>query len=250
MVKKDIKISYESGLEISIKYSESRLKEILSNLDKKKYFAITATPIPLKEEILDIEEDKIKNLMLHPAYTRYAGWNMGFASNTADLLPTFNGIKKESGTWSLQLFRNAHIEFCAEVDYSFSWNQPEEEFREKPRFNPYAITEFPVSFIRFLKELAKLKNITNGYRIIMAFLNCGTYRLRPYAPLNIGYSIGQDNMADLNSWIYKKEFKELNSENDEEAFIFIERLYSTFNLSRDKIPFFSEKKVFEMKKEW
>lgn len=246
--KREIEISYEDGVRVSINYSNSRLKEIKSSIEGKKYFFMSATPIPLIEDIIDIEDKDIKNLMLRPTYNRSGGWNMGFTSNINDLLPTFDGIEKNLGTWSLKLFRNAHLEFHAEVDYYFSWNQPREDFHNKPRFNLHAITEFPVSFIRFLKELVQLKNLQDSYRIQMAFLNCGEYRLRPYAPHNIGYSIGEDEIATLNKWIVTKEIKKLNPENDEEAFAFIERLYHTFHMNRNQIPYFNESKIFEIKK--
>lgn len=240
----------EKEVQKSKTYGENRFDTVKKQINNKKYFFISATPVPLKDDIIDVGEEKIKNILLHPSYRRDGGWNMDFTDYHNNINPSFEGLEKNSNTWLLKLFRNGYSEFQALVDFSFSWSQGKKEFEISPRFDPYAIIEFPVSFIRFVKELIQERHLTKSYVIRMAYLNCGEYKLRPYGPRSYGHVTNRnEKSAALDNWSYEKVFEELDMSSDIEALTLVERLYSTFGHFKDKIPFFNENKVFEIRDE-
>jgi hypothetical protein len=234
--------------EESKKYNSERNALIKSEIVNDKYFFMTATPIPLEEDRTDTSDSAIQDIFFKPSYSRHGGWNMYFTDVRSNVKPIFEGLEKKSGNWALKLFRNGYLEFRASVDISFCWGQDEEEYKIKPQFNPRAVIEFPVSFIKLANELATKKKVLKSYVITMAYINCGEYRLLPYSPNSISYRVGhEEGKAILNNWYCDIIAESMDDANDKIAFKLIERIYNTFGHSKEKIPFFDDKTVFSIK---
>jgi len=239
---------FENELTKSKKFSDDRVQTIKSENKDKKIFLLTATPIPLIDESVDTNDNKIQNILRQPEYYRPNGWNMGFINNGEQLKPTFDGIEKNyADGQSLRLFRNGYLEFFKPVDYHFSWAQGDEDYKKSPRFNAYAITEFPVSFLRLIKQLVQEFGLTTSYIVKMAFFHCGDYKLCSGHPKSHAHLFPHlIKETNLDGRIYEKVIKDINTSTDAEAHILIERLYNTFGFTTEAIPFFDEQKFFQI----
>ena len=233
--------------EASKKYNAEMVRKIKTEFSEKKLFFMTATPIPVDPELIDVGDEAIQRVIKNPSSSRLRGWTMSFYDPAKDITHTFDGIEKQLGELRLRLFRNGYLDFCAVVSDSFSWGM-EDKGKEAILFNPYSITEYPVSFFRLLRELTTIVDGLNSFHVAMGFVNCGEYSLRPYGINTYGHRFGmEENKRSLDDWYFEKSFQALVREDDSDAFIFSERIYNTFSYSRDKIPYFNGEKVFEAK---
>ncbi|MDP8211663.1 MAG: hypothetical protein P9X22_00025 [Candidatus Zapsychrus exili] len=240
--------SFSENSDISKKYNSEMVGKIKSDLNGKKIFFMTATPIPFGPEIVDISDEKIQGIIKNPSSSRSSGWNMSFYDPSNDITHTFDGIEKQLGELRLRLFRNGYLDFCAIDTNSFSWAMEDKGTKDKILFNPYSITEYPVSFFRLLRELSTILDIFKSFHVSMGFVNQGKYSLRPYSLNNYAHmSDREEKNYNFEDWYFEKSFKALVSESDSDAFTFSERIYNTFGFSRDKIPYFNGEKVFEVK---
>ena len=231
--------------EISKKYSNERFTEIQSGIGKEKKFILSATPIPLREEIIDTDDEVLRKLFLHSENERSSGWNMLFGY---ECKPSFGGIEKgsNSGDRVLKLLHNGYLEFTALVNESFSWGIHDTN-EESPRFNVYGVLEYPVSFIRLLKAISERFGLPKVYWIRMAYLNCGEFRLRPYSMKSVGHMFGDDeHKTNLDNWEYLKYIGEFKQNDDNEAFSLIKAFYNKFNFDAKHIPYFGSSFVFKI----
>ena len=227
---------FKKQVEESKKYSANRFNTLEVQYDK--YFYMGATPIPLKDEVIDTGEEKIKNILNSPKYKGNSGWNMNYQ---ADIKPNFEGLEKSTFERSLKFFRNGYLEFHVSVNEAFALD-PQKSLLV---LNPYAIIEFPVSFIKLLKEIIQKNNLPGAYFIRMSYMNCGNREL-PDTVNFVERVMHNKNSDGLNNWTCERPFEALNMSNDEETFYFMERLYNTFGYSADKIPFFDANKMFNI----
>jgi hypothetical protein len=231
--------------EISKKYSNERFAEIKSGIGKEKKFILSATPIPLREEIIDTDDEVLRKLFLHPENERSSGWNMLFGY---ECKPSFGGIEKglNSGDKVLKLLHNGYLEFTALVNESFSWGIHDTN-EASPRFNVYGVLEYPVSFIRLLKAISERFGLPKAYWIRMVYLNCGEFRLRPYSMKSVGHMFGDDeHKTNLDNWDYLKYIEEFKQNGDSEAFSLIKAFYNKFSFDAKHIPYFDSSFVFKI----
>jgi hypothetical protein len=240
--------SFLENSEASKEYNAEMVRRIKSDFSGKKLFFMTATPIPVDQEFIDINDEKIQRVMKTPSSNRSRGWTMSFYDPAQDITHTFDGIEKQLGELRLRLFRNGYLDFCALVTDSFSWGMEDKGNKDVLLFNPYSITEYPVSFFRLLRELSTIVDRLNSFHVSMGFINCGEYALRPYSINSYGHMFGmEENKPSFDDWYFEKPFQVLVHENDSDAFVFSERVYNTFGYARDKIPYFNGEKIFEVK---
>ena len=140
----------------------------------------------------------------------------------------------------LKLFDNGHMEFWTPLDEGFCWRQSDEEFKKRPRLYPYAVIEYPVTFLRLYQSIIKKLNISKEFEIIIYYNNLKGYALLPFAPGIIGFE------SPININVYEKKdftFKTDIPNNflpDIEAYNLIKRFYKSFNLGPETIPFYND----------
>ena len=238
---------HELDKQEALAHNSRKFDEFKNELNSKKVFLLSATPIPLVDDIIDVDRDGIQQIMCNPkSYSRPNGWHMGFESENNSLTPFLEGIEKKSSHRSLKIFRNGYLEFRSSVDYNFSHAQEDEEYQKLPRFNPYVIIEYPVSFIRLFKELVSELGLPASVVLRMAYLDCGKYELGQYSPEAIGHRPGKT--ATIDNIVVEKIIDELDEATDIEALMLVQRIYNAFGYTRDKILFFNEKNIFELPK--
>jgi hypothetical protein len=192
------------------------------------------------------------NLVQEPGELRYAGWSLRTLDRArivrGEYLEVSNGDRK-----LLNLYEDGTFIAKAAADESFlGWGtQGDAEFAASPRLNPLAVIEFTYSFVdlyaRLVREmdprptavqlLIQLKDAwfteNNSSKLYLTPYGVDSYSWRfnderheaPEADMIREIDVSADDLADAGAVAYR----------------LVERLYTWFGLSVDKIPYASSR---------
>lgn len=230
-------------------FKDELRRRFLEKISNERFFRLAATPTSFTTIDLSGKTDKIKNVLKNPQYKRESGWTAEVVGN---FITTIEGIENDDYSWRhLKFLKNGHLEFWVKVDNSFCWKQNAEEMKTHPRFYPYVVCEYPVSFFYLLRNLLDSFSIAADYVFVGGFYNCKGAYMRPGHPNSIFYDA---SFYKPDSWEndYPLEFRErtisaqFNAE--EEAYRLVVEIYSAFGISDTKeIPFYDQNGNFFLK---
>ncbi len=208
-----------------------------SQIGLQRTFRVTGTPVDLGEVEADLDNRELQDLLEDPP-GRQGGWNskplrplrrnsLGFETDR----PDFHHLK---------FIKNGHLEFWTAIDEHFSWRQKPEEHKTNPLLYPYAVVEYPVSFLRLYRQVVDLLNIKSDCTFQMEYLNVQGAILRPYQPESIGYDHSVEGIRPLERTrlIFPKKSFPSKFDPDPTALELIKDLYYEFGYDRSHIPFF------------
>jgi hypothetical protein len=226
-------VAIQDGNTLSIE----TLKRFSADIRRQPFFRIAATPESPKENLVDVNSPDIRNLIANPAGSRYSGWNMRPEGQPIEIFSA--GIYWGSKEFEhLELFNNGHMEFSTPLGEHFCWRQSEEEFRTNPTLYSYPVVEYPVTFLRLYRELVKLVGINCEILVDMSYANVRGYALLPHKPNTWGFITGdaskkqKDESIDILRRHYPADF-----DPDTVAYELIEKVFASFGLEKNKIPF-------------
>jgi hypothetical protein len=207
-----------------------------TQIGTQRTFRITGTPVDLGEVSADLDDRRLKDLLEEPP-GRQGGWN---AKPLLPLRTNSLGFENDRTDFHhLKFVRNGHLEFWTAIDEHFSWRQKSGQ-KTNPILYPYAVVEYPVSFLRLYAQVAEILSIKSGCVFQMEYLNVQGAVLRPYQPESIGYdhSIEAIRPSEKQRLIFPKKKVSIPFEPDPVAFDLIKELYYAFGYQRQHIPFF------------
>lgn len=142
----------------------------------------------------------------------------------------------------LKFIKNGHLEFWTAVDEHYSWRQKAAEQKIHPILYPYAVVEYPVSFLRLYRLVVDLVGIKSDCTFQMEYLNVQGAILRPYQPESIGYDHSVDAITPLrrSRLLFQKKRFPNTFDPDPTALELIKDLYFEFGYERSHIPFFDD----------
>jgi hypothetical protein len=221
--------------------------EFKNKIGSKRYFRLTITPKLLVRDQAKIDDQEIKNIFLNPPGQRSSGWNINPMAPIID-----GGLGLRSGNEEyhyLSLLRNGHLEFWNSVGTDcFCWMQDGTSYLKHPKLYPYAVTEFPVSFLRFSAALYSRLQIRGGFIWTMQYANIKDSILLPYHPGAIGYASPSVPIIPYpHEYFYRDRSLDEIFDPDVAAFELIKELYMAFNLAPRHIPFFDQSGHFAIK---
>jgi len=207
---------------------------------------LSATPAEIKNGVVDPFDPEILKLIQTMPGTRSSGWNIGRIVSKWNRF-TNKIVRGDLDYGEISLDSYAHLEFWTHLDETFCDFQTENEFKERPRLYPYAVTEHPVSFLRLYKTIIDQAKLTGDILIAMRWRNLKGYVLPPYSPKSIIWGF-----KDRYSEPFKQEHFEpvairVSHDFDPEltGLKLLETLYTRFGLNITDIPFFeADKKQF------
>jgi len=242
---KEILERIDAGITPSLSLSEDAnfLKNLMrdrfeNEIGTKSYFWISATPENPRQNLIKINSNDIRDIIQNPPGSRNGGWNMATYPDHIENFPEgiYIGDKKFR---FLELLNNGYIEFWAPIDSTFCWKQSPEEFRIRPRLYPYAVVEYPTSFLRLLRALIDKSGIDENFIVSLQYSNIKGHTMLPYAPGIVGFEL------PTNVQVFDKKHIKItkNIPNDfnpdktayEEL---IKPIYSYFGLNENTIPFY------------
>jgi hypothetical protein len=212
-------------------------EKVRGEINGKPYFWIAATPMLLNKNALDIDSPEIRQVINAPPGSRPSGWNMELSA-TINNIP--DGIERGSKEFEyLALYRNAHMEFWTPLRERFCWTQKVEEFKKRPELYPYPVVEYPVTFLRLYKAVSELPGFQGNFIINLCYLNLRGYRLRPYAPKQVGYMFADElKPFDYDNLILPPLRKAYPFDPDKTGYELLVQVYEAFGLSSKMIPFY------------
>lgn len=200
-------------------------------------FRITGTPVELGTTEADLGNRELQDLLEDPP-GRQGGWN---AKPLRPLRRNSLGFETDRPDFHhLKFIKNGHLEFWTAIDDHFSWRQKAAEQKVHPLLYPYAVVEYPVSFLRLYRRLVDLLEIKSDCTFQMQYINVEGAILRPYQPESIGYDHSVEGIRPLERprLVFPKKRFPSNFDPDPAALELIKDLYFEFGYDQSHIPFF------------
>lgn len=207
----------------------------------KPILFLSATPRKLVPRSVDINSAEIEQLLLHPPNNRQSGWNMDFPRRTIER--TGNSVTRGDEDYgTLTVMSSGYMELVVSVAKSFFWPQEDDEIAKTPRFNPYAVCEFPVTFLRLFRLLADTTGLTSPFVVNLAYKGIKGVTLWPGHPMSIAYgspmtqtrSFPSDELI-LDSLVLDQDFIA-----DTVAYKLLLEIYGAFGYKAECIPFYND----------
>lgn len=154
-------------------FLKDRRRVILEELNGRPYYVMSATPTVTHENVVNVADEKLRDLLRQPPGQRHAGWNLDL-DVYGTIKPSFNGMVYEIPTVPdykrIEVFRNGHLEFRVPIEPDGFRAQDVVVQEPVDSRNPQGpkksvshtalgavpTAEYPVSFCRFVKEYAQL----------------------------------------------------------------------------------------------
>lgn len=207
----------------------------------KSVFFLSVTPLRLVARAIDLSSEEIEQLILYPPENRQSGWNMDFPRRTVERSAK-SITRGDEDYCTLTLLSNGYMELVVSVAGAFFWPQSEEEIRKTPRFNPYAVCEFPVTFLRLYREIAEKSNLAGPFLVNLAYKDIKGVTLRPGHPRSIGYASPLTEASPFSAVDLILEALEIEKldEPDKTAYKLISEIYRVFGHRPESIPFYDD----------
>ncbi len=248
--KEDLKQQLNSG-EVSILnindgaiVAEHYHEQAIALMNDKPFFYISITPVNTGRDLIDVESTEIYDLFRNPPNQRDTGWTMKMFASGAQQSGNIL-YRGKSGGRLLSLFQNGHMEFYSILDTLFCWMQSEEQFKAQPRLYPYAVAEYPCSFLRLYKAIIERLELQSSYIIRMCYHNLKGYVAVPYQPDNVVSLINMVLIKNITPQPYSKQHlvvQDLKVESDfnpdKATYVLLKQVYSEFGYGSDMIPFY------------
>jgi hypothetical protein len=208
----------------------------------ERFFRITGTPADLDRSAADLDSRELVDLLSNPPNPlgRAHGW-------TVKPLPPLQrsslGFQNERVNFHhMKFLKNGHLEFWTAIDEYFCWRQEPTARKTNPRLYPYAVVEYPLSFVRLYRALVDLLGITSDCIFQMQYLNIRGAILLPYVPESIGFKFPLEPIKPINRNRLLFEPKRFSAgfSPDPTALQIIKDLYYEFGYEREHIPFFDQ----------
>lgn len=212
-------------------------KHFEKTVKESRYLRLTITPHDLIRNRVEPGFDWLNDFFFHPPRQRRNGWTM----ETGDIIH-FNTLGLHAGWLEfrfIMLTRSGHLEFWCPIKESFCLNQGKENIDEHPRLNPYPVTEFPVSFLRFSKTLYEKLSLSCSFTFRMIYWNFKGSKLGPSHPQDSQFIFPLIPLQPYSEKHFTREVILTNDFNpDGAALEIISELYYQFGYSKKHIPFF------------
>jgi hypothetical protein len=177
-----------------------RRQRVLAEVGNIPYLLLSATPLVVKDEIIDTGDATVRNLMRNPPYRRHGGWIV----DCGDLVtPSLYGLVAEvEERKRLELLRNGHVEFRVMVrENSFCREkQKSADGTDHLIMYPFALAEYPLSFLHLVRAIADHAGIREPIVIGLRILNARGLALLAYHPDTWGYTAAGGDRDELSIW--------------------------------------------------
>ncbi len=221
-------------------FLQNRHTELLKEIDHQPYYIVGASPLLIKEDIIDVFDQQVRDLLKNPPGQRREGWNLDFGVRN-DPRPTLWGLKIEiKGFKFVELFRNGYLQAAMNIqEESFVKEQVRISGKDHSVLYPYPLVEYPVSFFRLLKSLREHLGLEGPFVAFVSLLNIQGFGLRRWRPQAISYSHDLEIWGKQHLEIPPSQIATL-SDPDKTAKSFIDRVWQAFGY--EKAPLFKEGK--------
>lgn len=221
-------------------------KELINLMDNRftktiqdsPYYRIFVVPERLSD-LIPTEDERIHKLLREPTGVRPNGFNF---RGLKKISPTSEGIYGEGkvSTQELIVLRNGYVELrCSLKNSHFQWRRQETGIHDSEWLYPYAVSEYPYSFLKLVVQLFSEIGNSSDLHIRQEYRNIEGYILASGHPKDMFFG-GNINIFEKESAIGRKLKLSSNFNPDEITFNLVKELYFYFNFDESAIPFFDE----------
>jgi hypothetical protein len=209
---------------------------------EQPYYRILAVPQELNSDKVDTRSGDIRKIMYNPPDRRYGNFGVtGILER--EKLSSYEGISGPNVTGGeITLLKNGFLEVrCPLRDTQFQWRR-EESTISTDWLYPYAVCEFPVTFLRLVKEIYEASGIDSKVFIQQEYHNLTGFMLVGGSPVSNAFGIFQDGRCVYESSrpIISKRTVDPNFIPDHIAYDLIKDVYDSFGFNEKWIPAFDE----------
>jgi len=225
------------------RFRKERKIEILPQTGSSPCYIVSATPIFVNTEVLDVGDRKLRHLLEHPPDQRQGGFVVGFDRATSQ--PTLHGLTIGYEGWKhVELFRNGHLELWVEGD-SLLDRSVKIGDREFSLLRALALCEYPVSLFRLGKAIYSYLGLNDPVVISVSMYNI--------QGLALAKDAGDGIYLELPGYVTPCREKYLEippgqvtslDEPDKVAKRFVDRIWQAFGYER--APFFDDEGTFRL----
>ena len=116
---------------------------------------LTATPLVVRDEVLDSGDGALRTILQQPPYRRASGWALDFHGTGKLAKPTLYGLKIElPGHYHVEVFRNGHVEAAISLK-SLIYGGGQSDI-----IHPVALPEYCLSFLHTVRSIVDHTGIT------------------------------------------------------------------------------------------
>jgi hypothetical protein len=228
------RLAVRSGAELSRANAEA-FRATIGDLPA---FYLSATPEALDRRAVEVERDEVRELFRQAPDSRLTGWVV--TNRYADIERFGEGIRYRRATLEigvLELLTNGHMTYGCALGESFYWRQSAEEIARQPRLWPYAVIEYPLSFLKLFRAVADLSALREPFHIRLEYHSIRGHILPPGAPTQFGFIRGHEAVPYPHQHLVL--FVTVGDRFDPERITYdlVQEIYATFGYGSEAIPF-------------
>lgn len=221
-----------------------RFHEVISD---QPYYRIFTVPKELGQNAIDTRDENIRNILKSPPNIRRYTHRSTFGVTgmiDREIVPSPEGITSRNITGGeITLLKNGFFEVRCPLFHTiqFQWRREEFEFSEQWLY-PYVVCEFPVSFLRLVKEVYDASGINASVTIQQEYHNLKGFMLVGGHPSSNVFAVSLDERRVYNYSrpIVSKRVADSNFIPDHVAYDLVRDVYEFFGFDKQWIPAFDE----------
>ena len=201
---------------------------------------------PTTYQTVRTEDSNIHEILKSPSDVRRTGF--GFIG-VKRIEPSPEGIKgTDAWGYEVELSRNGSLGLTTPLSNTqFQWYKVESDIPSHSNWlYPYGVCEYPVTFMRLVKEIYQAAGITSPIHVRQKYHNLNGFLLVGRHPLNPLFGKLEHERSVYNSFDQIVSHKTVNPcfDADQVAYDLVKRVYASFGLSEELIPLFDENHNF------
>lgn len=229
-----------------LRLMQLRFEKAISGEPYYRIFAVPATT-PLNPDAMPTDEQEMCGILKNPPAVRPSG----FGVREFEVITQSSEGIRGTNTWNeneVILLRNGFLEFRIPLSSShFQWYKAETGISAASNWlYPYAICEYPVTFMMLVNAIYSKANIHSEIHIQQEYHNLNGFLLEGGHPGNPFFGAFEDRcrVYGESEPIVSKQTVNRGLAPDRIAFDLVKPVYAAFQLNNDEIPLFDENHNF------
>ena len=204
------------------------------------YYRMLAVPKTLSSNTTSEHEQEIEDILKDPPNVRRTGF--GFIG-VKRIEPLEEGLKGVD-VWGYEvlLLKNGFLELRTPLSNTqFQWYKQESQISDGSNWlYPYGVCEYPVTFMRLVKEIYSVAGIDSQIHVQQEYHNLHGFILVGGHPRNPGFGLFEHHQRKYRSSgpIVSKQTVGLDFVPDHVAYDLVKEVYAAFKLGPEVIPLF------------